>query len=144
MWAHSDFLILLFDEEIDRKHRHTILQTLQLHTFCMLPNLNAPHREHEADPQTCPVVECADWTWKLVPEARASWTVVTNATDGSGVVQYDNVHGVVTEVAGGTCLTHRLCWLVLIGAVLATNLCPRTCWAVVPNWATAKKKIIMG
>jgi len=110
----------------------------------MLPNISAPHREHEAASQTCPVVECANWTWKLVPEACASRTVVTNATDGSGVVQYDNVHSVVTEIAGGARLTHRLCWLVLIRAVLATNLCPTTCWAVVPDWATAKKEIIMG
>lgn len=98
------------------------------------------YRLNKTDSQTCPVVECADWTGKFVPEACASWTVVTNATDCRGVVQNNNVDSVITEVASGTCLTDRLCRLVLIRAILTLNLRPRTCWAVVPDWATTKKE----
>ena len=106
----------------------TILNKIQVSVLLGNQNYNT------TTPLTSDVAEGADGTQELVGIAGAGWTVTAHRTNGGGVVQYHNAHGVVTEVACWTHFAQRLRLLVLVCAVCTADLSVHTFRAVVTHW----------
>lgn len=92
-----------------------------------------------ADIVTSEVVVCSHWAGELLIEACSFWAVVPHGANGGGIVEDDNAHGVVTEVAGRAGLAGRLDFLVLVGSVLTPDGGRASLGAVMAHGASGER-----
>lgn len=91
--------------------------------FIVIQDINKLRRRCIIPPVmfTCQVVEGSDGTGELIVVSGPGGTVVSHGADGGGVVQDNDGHCVVTEVAGRTHLTGALSHLVLVSTILTAD-----------------------